>query len=69
MRAGAGREHESGLRPVEREAGGALAVARLQEIRVVAARPCGASSTEKIVPMVMLISMLEEPSSGSSATR
>ena len=69
MRSRAEREDEVGVRAVDDHARGALAMAGLQEVALARGRLSGASSTEKIEPMVTLTSMLDEPSSGSSATR
>ena len=61
-------EDEGDLRSIEHEAGGPLIDAWLKELGG-SKSPVGASSTEKMVPIVMLASMLLEPSSGSIATK
>ena len=73
VRAVADGEHEHRGRPVDREAGGDLLAARLQEALLVGSQCCrrrlGQRSTEKMVPTEMLTSMFEEPSSGSNSSR
>ena len=63
------RQHQRELRPVDEEAGGKLPAAAAAERR----RPDPSSGapvagrSEKIVPIETLVSMLDEPSSGSMA--
>jgi hypothetical protein len=64
------RDDHHRCRPVDREAGGDLRRARLQEILDRGrSTPSGQRNTEKIVPTGMLTSILDEPSSGSNSSR
>ena len=62
-------EDEGDVRAVDDEARPPAAPSRAAGNDAASTGPAGASSTEKTVPMVTLASMLEEPSSGSIATR
>jgi hypothetical protein len=63
------RQHQRQLRPVDEETGGHLRRAGLQErlLRMDFGSPV-TGRMEKIVPIETLVSMLEEPSSGSIAS-